>query len=66
MHGGVPVSTRGDTFKAAGLPMCELEGCDRLGITELGGKRYCLTHKEKIIAEGLKLIEQAQAIGEDA
>lgn len=58
------MSARGDTFKAAGLPTCDLEGCDRLGITELGDKRYCLTHKEAILKEGLKLIEQAEALGE--
>lgn len=60
------MSSRGEAFKAAGLPVCDLEGCDRLGICQLVDKHYCLTHKEKIVAEGLKLIERAQAMGEDA
>lgn len=35
---------------------CELPGCHRLGITALGGKRFCVTHKEGVLREGRKIL----------
>jgi hypothetical protein len=47
---------------SAGTPAA----CQRLGVTELGGKRFCVTHREGIVREGRKLLEWAAGAAREA